>query len=74
MTETEIKVESKVAIPRPAGLTKYPFDKMKVGDSFAVEWKHCKNARQACFYDASRSKRKYTTRKMDGKLRIWRTS
>jgi hypothetical protein len=67
-----MKVEK--GVPMPVAESKYPFSEMEIGDSFAVDWKVHNNARQAAWYYASRNKPwGFKTKRMNGKLRIWRT-
>lgn len=71
-----MKVDRSIAIPEPrvGRPFKYPWSEMRVGDSFVSE----SNARillnAAASYARIRGlKRKYTTRKVEGGTRIWRT-
>lgn len=69
-------IEKGIAIPEitSAARDTYPFGKMEVGDSvflYGMESTSsaCVSARQI----GKRQGKKFTTRKMDGGVRIWRT-
>lgn len=68
-----IKVER--GIPMPAknkSITKYPWDDMKVGDSFAVN--KGTNARQLCIQASmTRTPKQFESRVVKGEARVWRT-
>jgi hypothetical protein len=68
---TKFKIEKGIPIPSLRSL--YPFDQMKVGDSFVVTGEQCKGIHQALYYQNTKSGMKFTGRKLDeGKYRVWR--
>jgi hypothetical protein len=72
---TSIIIETAVPIPanakgRPAV---YPFDKMKVGDSFRLDNTHICKISASKAYWAKKLKRKFTARTEGGGVRVWRT-
>lgn len=75
----EIKVEKGIPLPTKPhfAATYYPFDKMKVGDSFAVPKEHASTVRQRMAAinqtTGERDPRVFTSRMMGEKLRVWRT-
>lgn len=80
---SEFKLESGVPIPKVSrvtkGSTKYPFESMNVGDSFAVPMKDASvetvlnRVRAATFRYAKDYGGKFTVRVMDDEtVRIWR--
>ena len=80
-TKPEFKIEANVPIPKRTrnGSLKYPWDKMKVGDSILV--KCDKNdaskmsaARNAAAIYGGRHQMKFSTRNVEGGLRVWRTA
>lgn len=69
-------IEKGIAIPEAelVGKEMYPFGRMEVGDSIFLPGMNssssaCVSARQI----ARRQGKKFTTRKIDGGVRIWRT-
>jgi hypothetical protein len=68
-----IKVER--GIPMPAknkSITKYPWDDLKVGDSFKVAPRT--NGRQLCIQASmTRAPKQFESRVVAGECRIWRT-
>ena len=60
-------------VPLPGKCTKYPWEQMGIGDSFFV-----KNGNQArvgaSATNAARFGKKFTTRKVDGGVRVWRVA
>jgi len=65
-----ITVES--GIPAPASRTKYPWDAMKVGESFFVPGKSTNQLGGLLTARARADGRKYTSRTVDGGTRVWR--
>lgn len=77
-----IKIDKKIPMPKIThqGVKKYPFETMKIGDSFLFK-NNYKDNRIACqragaiaatWVKANNSKRKFACRTVDGKIRIWR--
>jgi len=68
-------------IPLPSdGKTKYPCERLEVGDSFLVPFKEGesheatdKRVRAACYGYSSKLKRKFLVRVVDGGIRCWRS-
>lgn len=59
--------------PKKITNTKYPWDKLKVGDSFVVEGRT--NGRQLCIQAGlSRSPKRFESRVIDGVCRVWRVA
>lgn len=73
----DIKIEKGVPIPVRQRGTKFPFDKMKIGDSFTIPYK-TKNTSAAIHSSARKFcikhklKWKFTARTEGKKVRIWR--
>lgn len=74
---SEIKVDKGVAIPRPRN--KYPWENMRVGDSFAIEIKdeaQAAHIRTAAYYRSQVSKEHFVTRVLEERgrtvIRVWR--
>ncbi len=58
----------------PTSRSKYPFDKMNVGDSFEVTDQNMfASTRVAAIGYGKRKGQKFTSRSRDGVLTIWRT-
>jgi len=69
---TKFRIEKGIPIPSRRNGS-YPFDQMKVGDSFVVTGEQCKSIHQALYYQNTKSNMKFTGRKLDeGKYRVWR--
>lgn len=70
---SDVKIDSNVPMPkRNAGVRIYPWDDMKIGDSFAVDSKA--NPRQLCVQaNLSRPSKRFEARVQGGNKRIWRT-
>lgn len=70
-----MKVERKVEIPpRTKGL-KYPWDELKVGDSFFVDQKVTSNGMYSCAANYNRRAKKpikISVRKEGNGIRVWR--
>ena len=62
------KIDKDVPPPASSGRTKYPFAKMAVGDSFTGD----SRAAAAASAYSRRTGIKFTTRTVDGVIRIWR--
>lgn len=78
----KIKIDKKMPIPKVTSRSgrpvKYPFDKLKKGDSFLVEGDHkIRHSIYSCLnaYNANRAdvKIEITTRAEEGGIRVWRT-
>ena len=69
-----IKIERNIPIPpKNMGVTKYPWDDLKIGDSFIVTGRT--NARQLCIQASmTRTPKKFESRIVKGITRIWRTA
>lgn len=76
-----IKIDKKVPLPKVTSRTgrpvKYPFDKLKVGDSFFIEGNpKLKHSIYSCLnaYNANRAdiKIEITIRSEDNGVRVWR--
>ena len=71
-----IKINKGVKMPpRGYGIgapPKYPWLKMKIGDSFLVVGKLQKSMGTQATMTGKRHNRKFTTRKVDGGVRVWR--
>lgn len=69
-----IKIEKNIPIPAPSkGKAKYPWDKLEVGESFSVAKKT--NGRQLCIQASmTRHPKKFESRIVNGKCRVWRTA
>lgn len=86
-TNTNMQIEKNIPMPtprkpksKPVGRApKYPFKKMKVGDSFAL---HLKDEKEnavargrltaAAGYQRKRYRKQFTVRNVEGGLRVWR--
>lgn len=70
--------KDRIPIPAPAtgpkrGKTfKYPFHELEVGESFFVENLQSRNLGGSVTYASKVLGRKFTTRTMDGGVRVWR--
>ena len=77
VTNGEIKIDIDTDIPVPdksSGTTKYPFNKMKPGNSILVPPEMQERVASAARAYAMKHNLKFTTRKQpDGSRRIWRT-
>ncbi len=67
------KIERNVPVPKKVGRKrKYPFDIMKVGDSFAAPVKVAASMKACAMQFAKLHNRKFTMRIADGSIRCWR--
>lgn len=77
-TEPRFPIHAGVPIP-PGGtrtrVSEYPFARMSVGDSFPIADQQARNAaaRAARYYEKRNAGVKFTTRKVEGGFRLWRT-
>ena len=70
---TKFKIEKGIPMPSSRNGSFYPFDQMRVGDSFVVTGEQCKSIHQTIYYQNIKSGMKFTGRKLDeGKYRVWR--
>jgi hypothetical protein len=69
----QIIIEKRVQVPPPnkKGMTRYPWDKMEVGDSFFVPGKTTSTLHQTARHMMKKGMR-FTCRKEEGGARIWR--
>jgi hypothetical protein len=67
--EKGIPIESKVGRGAAA---RYPFAQMEVGDSFFVPGKRSGQLSNHCSYQRLKTGRRFTIRKVDGGVRVWR--
>lgn len=66
-----IKIEHAVPVPDYTGM--YPFDSMKIGDSFEIpKSSRGSVATKASFYARIHPGYKFTVRKVGDKVRVWR--
>jgi len=67
-------IEKGIPIPdRPSSpWIGYPWDEMRIGDSFLVPKTSAKSARNAAFSRGRAYKEKYVTRTVEDGLRVWR--
>lgn len=72
MTEaTEFKIEKGIRVPDPV---RYPWDELKVGDSFFVPGATAAKMGGSLSYQRRKHPdRKFTSCTVDGGVRIWRT-
>ena len=69
-----IKIEKAVPLPTGSGCTQYPFDKLKVGESFEVQ-DSVNIISAAAMYGLRHPPFKFSTRKQPGgKRRVWRVA
>lgn len=71
------EIEKGVPIPEITHASKYPFEKMEVGDSFFVEGDEAKNrlySSASVYSKRHGGKTKFVVRGVDGGARCWRTS
>ena len=67
--QSDFVIEKNIPIQR--GREKYPFLKMEIGDSFVFSGNRKVIGAAASWY-GSRYKMKFTTRSVDGGVRVWR--
>lgn len=70
ISEDAPKIES--GIPMPGGSGKYPWDEMRVGDSFFVPGKSVSAMGAVAGGRSARHGGKYACRTVDGGVRVWR--
>lgn len=74
--QSDYELDSGIPVPKVVAQARYPFGKMKPGDSFVIKEEDRVRVSVAASQYARRSplKIKFATRKMeDGTVRIWRT-
>ena len=64
-------IEKNIPYERRAGKTKYPFQKMEVGDSFVGQ--NVNSVTAACRFGKDNNMEFRSARLQDGSFRIWRT-
>ena len=72
-----IKVEEGIPLPEAASRTpKYPWAKMRVGDSFFIACKRAETGvpRSAASVWGKRHNMKFSIHHVDGGVRVWRTA
>lgn len=69
-----MKIEKGVPVPVIAEPVRYPFESMQVGDSFFVEGGVLTRLCNAHGRAGRRMGRKFTARKVEGGVRVWRVS
>lgn len=70
---SEYQVQSNVAFPNECrGVRKYPFNKMEVGDSFAVEKENRHLCSNAASHHGRNHGKKFSVRKHGDEYRCWR--
>ena len=68
-----MKIDKGIPVPlNPRRL--YPFDEMEIGDSFAVPLAEHSAIHSATCWRAKRHGEKYTIRRMEDCVRVWRTA
>lgn len=70
----QFDVDSRIPIPSRYSRAQYPWDSMRVGDSFFVpgEKRESMAVRSAARYRAAKTGERYTVRKKDNGVRVWR--
>lgn len=69
----EFKIEKNIPIPDKLFQSKYPYAKMEIGDSFLIKTsKTIEQTNSSTSYAAKRLNMKFTSRTVDGGIRIWR--
>lgn len=70
---SDFKVEKGIRLPKyHTAPRKYPFDEMKVGDSFFIKGIHVSSLDASRQLAEERTGFKFTARTMDGGARVWR--
>lgn len=68
----EIKIEKNVPLSGRANNGKFPFYKMEIGDSFSVGFDDRLSLRSMASSYGRKNGKKFTTRKSDDGIRVWR--
>lgn len=76
---SEYKIERKIPIPRRSNSVnehsvKYPFRDMEIGDSIFFAKKGAAKAQNAAAAWGRKNNRTFTSRTVEGGVRIWRTA
>lgn len=72
---TDFKIEQGIPVPLGDARSRYPFQSMNVGDSFALTPQQVRSARNSMHAYAKRSGTRFTLREVgDGVWRCWRIS
>jgi hypothetical protein len=70
---SDIKIDKNIKIPKGRTGSKYPFDKMEVGDSFLYPIGSTRNqARCSAYTHSTKGLRKFVIRQTEEGLRCWR--
>ena len=72
-----IKIEKEVQAPPPFKYHRYPFKGMAIGDSFMVSYDDMplsgtQSVRTAAYHAGKRIGAKFTSKHVDGGVRVWR--
>ena len=72
-----IRVEKGIKVPQLPKHNRYPFKDMTVGDSFMVSYNEmpaggAQNVRTAAYHTGKINGTKFTVRRVDGGVRVWR--
>jgi hypothetical protein len=68
----KFEIEKGIEIPKERGnkINMYPFAEMEVGDSFLTEVTHVTGS--VANFHKQNPEKKFTTRKVEGGIRVWR--
>ena len=71
-----IPIDKDVPMPNPTtpDVTKYPWMKMEIGDSFFVEGSTSVRFNGTKYAAQKQTGRKFTIRRVEGGIRVWRTA
>jgi len=72
MSSNGVKIEKGVPIPKSKADLKWPWDKLKVGESFLFPIELLASARSQAYSYGKKLGRHFTTRTVDGGARVWR--
>lgn len=67
-----VKLEKNIAIPEKQKIAKYPYDVLELGDSFYVQDGDLGRLCNANYREWRKSGKKFTARKVEGGVRVWR--
>jgi hypothetical protein len=67
-----VKLEKNIEIPEKQKIAKYPYDVLELGDSFYVQDGELGRLCNANYREWRKSGKKFTARKVDGGVRVWR--
>lgn len=68
----EIKIDKNIPMANTVSRNNYPFSKMEVGDSFAVNVEDFNKVRPAASWYGKRNNMKFSVRHWEGAYRCWR--